>query len=240
MKKHSSGILIVVLCLLFQVSHAQSDHSLWNNILKSHVSQSGKVNYQGIKVGQANLSKYLGQIAANKPSGNDNDQLAYWINAYNAYTVKLVIDHMPISSIKDIAAKVGTATPWDYKFANIGGTIYSLNQIEHEIIRIQFDEPRIHFAVNCASKSCPKLRNEAFTGNVLDAQLTEQTKEFLLDKTKNDLSSSPIKLSQLFDWFKDDFTKEVTLIEILNKYSQTKIADSDAPIFLEYSWELNN
>ena len=240
MKKLITSIIIVTLCLLCQVADAQTDHSLWNTLVKKHVSNSGKVDYKGIQKDQGTLTKYLGQLAAKGPTGSDNDQLAYWINAYNAYTVKLVIDHMPVTSIKDIAAKVGTDTPWDYKFANIGGTSYTLNHIEHNIIRAKYNEPRIHFAVNCASESCPKLKNEAYVGQRLEAQLTEQAKAFLSDKTKNNLSSSPIQISELFSWFKDDFTKGGTLISFLNKYSNQKIAASESPSYLTYSWKLNN
>ena len=240
MKKLITSIIIITICLLSQVGDAQTDHSLWNTLVKNHVSNSGKVDYQGVQKDQATLSKYLGQLAAKGPTGSNNDQLAYWINAYNAYTVKLVIDHMPVTSIKDIAAKVGADTPWDYKFANIGGTKYTLNHIEHSIIRAKYNEPRIHFAVNCASESCPKLRNEAYVGQKLDAQLTEQAKAFLSDKTKNNLSSSPIQISELFSWFKDDFTKGGTLISFLNKYSNQKIAASESTSFLTYSWKLNN
>ena len=115
-----------------------------------------------------------------------------------------------------------------------------LNNIEHGILRKDFEEPRIHFAVNCASVSCPKLRNEAYVGSRLDAQLNDQAKAFLADKGKNNIkNANEAKLSKLFKWFKGDFTKNGDLISFINKYSTVKL-NKDANLdFLDYDWNLN-
>jgi len=128
---------------------------------------------------------------------------------------------------------------WDIQFIEIEGNTYDLNHIEHEILRKQFDEPRIHFAIVCASVSCPNLLNQAFTANQIDKQLAAQARSFINDRSKNDLSSSHAKLSKIFSWFKGDFTKKTTLIEYLNQYTDTKISADAKVSYLDYDWGLN-
>ena len=157
------------------------DHTQWDNLLKKHVSQEGNVNYKGFIADKTLLEEYLGLLSTNPPNKTwtKEEQLAYWINAYNAFTVKLIVDHYPVRSIKDIKkGVVFINSVWDMEFFTIGGKKMNLNDIEHGIIRKEFKEPRIHFAVNCASLSCPPLRNEAFTASQLDEQLSDQTKFF--------------------------------------------------------------
>ena len=128
---------------------------------------------------------------------------------------------------------------WDKEFITIEGNAYSLGHIEHEILRKEFDEPRIHFAIVCASISCPKLLNAAYTTDQLEAQLTQQTKEFINDSTRNKIEASQAQLSKIFSWFKGDFTKKGTLADYLNQYSNTQIP-ADAKIsYLDYDWGLN-
>jgi len=131
-------------------------------------------------------------------------------------------------------------SPWDIKFFKIGGIDFDLNTIEHEILRKQFSEPRMHFAINCASFSCPRLRNEAYTSEQLESQLKEQTTSFLLNPKKNRLSTETLQLSQIFNWFAGDFTKEQTLIEFLQKQVDLQIQPNAKISFLEYQWSLNN
>jgi len=207
-------------------------HTIWDKLLRRYVSHSGKVNYKGLKGEKALLNNYTQLLSNNPPEKNwsRNQRLAYWINVYNAYTVKLILDNYPLKSITDLDK------PWDQKIIPIGDKTYSLNQVENEIIRPRFNEPRIHFAVNCAAKSCPPLLNEAFVSEKLNAQLQKQTKAFLNNATSNSISSNEIKLSKIFDWYKADFNN---LINFVNTYTETEI-NADAKIsFLAYDWALN-
>ena len=218
-------------------------HELWNTLTKTHVSESGQVNYTGFQKDKDKLSKYLDLLSQNHPNKKNwtkDEQLAYWINAYNAFTVKLIIDNYPTKSIKDIKNGIPfVSTVWDIKFINIEEATYDLNNIEHGIIRKQFDEPRIHTALNCASISCPKLRNEAFIPERLEEQLEDQMRYFVNNPVKNKITSDNLQLSKLLKWYKSDFTKKGNLIDYLNKYSEVKI-NKDAKIsHLDYDWNLN-
>ena len=191
------------------------------------------------------LNNYLTQLSNNAPANtwSKNEKFAYWINAYNAFTVKLIVINYPLKSIKDLnpnAAVIFINTVWDKKFFKIGGKDMTLNTIEHKILRKKFDDARLHFAVNCASYSCPKLLNEAYEAKNLEEQLTQQAKDFLADKTKNVVSASNPKLSSLFKWFNGDFTKKnLTKIAFINQYAPTKINDNANLEYLDYSWALN-
>lgn len=218
------------------------DHQAWTSLLQKHVSQNGQVNYAGFVLEKAQLEKYLNQLTENKPNNtwSEKAQIAYWINVYNAFTVKLVTDNYPVASIKDIKKGIPfISSVWDIKFIEFKDETMDLNKVEHGILRKQFNEPRIHFAVNCASFSCPRLLNEAYTAEKLEAQLTQMTKDFLSDTQKNQLSEKEVKLSKIFKWFKGDFTKQGTLIDFLNQYAPIKIEDEANISHLEYSWELN-
>lgn len=218
-------------------------HESWTKLLSKYVSDEGNVNYAGIKKEEDKLDAYLKVLSENHPteSWKKDDQLAFWINAYNAFTVKLIVKNYPVKSIKDLGGsiyKVNTA--WDIKFIKIGEETYDLNNIEHDIIRKEFEEPRIHFAVNCASVSCPKLRNEAYVGSKLDKQLDDQAKAFINDKTKNDIQAKSAKLSKIFRWFKGDFEKGKQSVEgFINKYATVKITKKTEIDFNDYLWDLN-
>ncbi|TAE41088.1 MAG: DUF547 domain-containing protein [Runella slithyformis] len=220
------------------------DHAQWNTLLKKYVSEKGFVDYTGFKKDAAELKKYLDLMSQNAPndSWSKDDQLAYWINAYNAFTVQLILDNYGVKSIKDIGSKIKIPfvnTPWDVKFINIGGKKMDLNNIEHGVIRKKFAEPRIHFALVCAAKSCPKLRNEAFVGSKLNDQLDDQGRDFLNDNTKNVVSKDKASLSKILSWYGGDFTKTMPMTDWVNKYAKVKM-DKDASIsHLDYNWELN-
>ena len=192
-------------------------HRAFDELLQKHVDEDGLVNYKGLLAERSKLKSYLGMLEANEPKDvwSEDQQLAYWINAYNAFTLELVLTHYPVTSIKDIGATIKIPfvnTPWDIKFIKIGEDEKDLNNIEHGIIRKQFDEPRIHFALVCAAFSCPKLQNRAYLPETLDAQLTDAAKDFLSDSSKNEVkSSSSAELSKLFSWYKGDFTKKTSL-----------------------------
>lgn len=210
------------------------DHQKWNRLLQKHVTTNGNVDYLGFKNDRNQLQTYLDELSANVPqkSWSKNAVLAYWINAYNAFTVKLILDHYPVKSIKDIKR------PWDQEFIGLGDRTYSLGDIEHDILR-EMNEPRIHFAINCASFSCPELANKAYTEQNLEQQLDTAAKTFVNDKTKNMIKADYIEISKIFKWFSGDFETQGTLIDFLNKYSKVKI-DSDAKVkYKDYNWSLN-
>lgn len=217
-------------------------HQQWDKLLKKHVNASGMVSYKGFQKDKADLEGYLKTLSDNAPQSNwsENEQKAYWINAYNAFTVALILKHYPVKSIKDIGGKIYKVnTPWDIKFISIGGKKYDLNNIEHGILRKKFDDPRIHFALVCASISCPRLRNEAYTAAQLNAQLEDDGRNFLNDKSKNNVSASRADLSKYFSWYKGDFTKNGSLADFINKYSVAKINSNTKISSLEYNWNLN-
>lgn len=210
------------------------NHDVWNQLLKTHVSDEGHVNYKGFQKDKTQLKQYIAQLATNMPN-NDwqrNDVLAYWINAYNALTVDLILKHYPVSSIKDIK------NPWDDRLWKLGDKWYNLSEIEHEILR-KMDEPRIHFAIVCASFSCPKLSNEAFTANDLEQQLTKSTKGFLSDSKRNIITADELKISKIFQWFSKDFKQNGSITDFINKYTDIDIASNAKTKYLDYNWALN-
>jgi len=142
--------------------------------LKKYVTENGRVDYKGLKNEKGKLESYLEMLNKNPPAKDwkQEEEMTYWINAYNAFTVKLILDHYPVKSIQEIDG----GKPWDEAFIKIGGKNYSLNNIETDFLRKKFSDPRIHFAINCASQSCPRLLNEAFTPEKIELQLNEQTK----------------------------------------------------------------
>jgi hypothetical protein len=218
-------------------------HEIWDGLVKKYASTDGKVNYAGFIQDSVLFNSYLKLLKNNHPNDknwSEKEQLSYWINAYNAFTVKLIVDNYPLKSIKDIKKGLPFINSvWDIKFIKIEGATYDLNNIEHSILRKKFDEPRIHFAINCASVSCPDLRNEAFTADQLENQLTEQAKLFLNNPVKNKITADKIELSSIFSWFKKDFTKHDSLIDFLNHYAPVKINQNAAIDYLDYDWKLN-
>lgn len=229
-------------------SESTPSHELWNDLLGKHVSDNGNVDYQGFIKDSVTLNKYLDLLSKNAPDKDkwtEEERLAYWINAYNAFTIQIVIRHYPIDGIKEIASGLSipfVSTTWDIKFIELGGERINLNRIEHGIIRKEFDEPRIHFAVNCASISCPVLRNEAYAAEKLEEQLSDQSRTFLNDSSRNKITSEKkAEVSKLFTWFEGDFKKkDNSVIDFINKYSNQKL-DADAELtYMEYNWELND
>ena len=225
---------------------AAPSHAAFDKLLKAHVNAAGMVNYKGFQKDKADLKAYTDLLGKNAPSDSwsKDDQLAYWINAYNAFTIQLILDNYPVSSIKDIGSKIKIPfvnTPWDVKFIKIGGETYDLNNIEHGIIRKKFSDPRIHFALVCAAKSCPRLRNEAFDGKRLDAQLEDQGVDFLNNPAKNSITAKQASLSKILDWYGGDFQKMKgkSVKDVVNQFSKTKITDATKISYQTYDWSLN-
>ena len=220
-------------------------HASWNTIVKQYVNERGLVNYRGLRADSLALNTCLQDLATHLPSKSwtDNDRLAYWINAYNAYTVQLIIRHYPVKSIKDLGGdKIFVNTTWDMHFIHFGGQDYSLNDIEHRIIRKQFKDNRIHLALVCAAMSCPRLRNEAYTGPTLNAQLDDQGHDFLNNPAKNKLTpADKPQVSSIFNFYPKDFTKNgsKSVQEFINRYANTKIKSDATLSYLTYNWALN-
>jgi hypothetical protein len=236
--------LILTIFFGHQVQAEPVSHAPLTELLKKHVAANGKVNYKGFIKDSLQLNQYLKQLSDNPPqkSWSREDQLAYWINAYNAFTVQLIIRHYPLKSIKDIGSKIKIPfvnTPWDIKFIRIGKERFDLNNIEHDFLRGKLKEPRIHFAIVCASVSCPKLLNEAYTGNRVNQQLEEQARDFINDKSRNKVTANHAQLSQIFNWFRGDFTRNGILSEFINRYSSVKINKNAKISYLDYNWNLN-
>ncbi len=241
MKKVSLFICCIWMAIAAMSQQAPS-HQQWDKLLKKHVNASGMVNYKGFLKDKAELDAYLKTLSDNAPqaSWTSNEQKAYWINAYNAFTVSLILMHYPVKSIKDIAGKIYKInTAWDIQFINIGGKKYDLNNIEHGMLRRKFNDPRIHFAIVCASMSCAKLRRDAYLAAKLDAQLDEAGKDFLNDKSKNRISGDKAELSKYFSWYKGDFTKNGSVENFINKYVTTPLSAGAKITYLDYDWSLN-
>lgn len=228
-----------------QAGTSPISHSIFDTLLKKHVDEDGLVDYKGFLADRDELRKYLDLLSNNAPNDEkwtDHEQMAYWINAYNAYTIELILEYYPIESIKDIGSSVQVPfvnTPWDIKFVKIGGEKYDLNNIEHDILRKKWEEPRIHFAVNCASLSCPQLRAEAYNGAKLDEQLDDQARRFINDGFRNNISKGQASLSKIFKWFSGDFEKKMEVDKFINQYSDVKITNKTVIEFKEYDWALN-
>lgn len=223
-------------------------HQKWDDLLKAHVNDKGRVDYPGMAKDEAKLDEYLA-LLSNTPVEKDEwteaQQMAYWINAYNAYTVKLILNHYPVKSIKDIGPDTQVTfvnTPWDIKFFEIGDKKYDLNKIEHGTLRKRFkDDPRYHFALVCAAKSCPNLRNEAYIPEVLDKQLDDQGRQFINNPAKNKvIDAKNAKISPYFDWYKKDFKRDDdSVVEWVNKYSDVKLNKGANITYMDYDWSLN-
>ncbi len=241
------GLITIFSCTGEGQSSAQQppSHQLFTHLLQKYVLEDG-VNYAGLQQDSLALVEYLNDLSSHAPDKNSwskEEQLAYWINAYNAFTLKLIIDNYPVESITDLHPTLYIPlvnTVWHKKFFTIGGVPSSLDYIEHEVLRKQFDEPRIHFAINCASFSCPPLRAEAFEANTINQQLEEQAQLFINDSKRNQLAENQIGISKIFSWFKGDFVKNGSIIEYLNQYSNIEIKPDAKIIFLPYNWALND
>ncbi|GAB4248065.1 MAG: DUF547 domain-containing protein [Ekhidna sp.] len=241
-------ITVIILFSVFTFSVLGQDrvnHAGFDALLQKYVDNEGMVDYKGLKADRSKLKSYLSILEKNPPASawTENEKLAYWINAYNAYTLDLILEHYPVESIKDIGSTIKipfVSTAWDIKFINIGGKEYDLNNIEHGIIRKQFDEPRIHFALVCAAVSCPKLQNRAYVPEKLEDQLSKAAKEFLANPKKNLIvNSKEAKLSKIFNWYGGDFNNDGTLVQYLNQYAPVKLDEKAKIDWMDYDWSLN-
>lgn len=223
-------------------------HAVLTAVLQSSV-KSERVNYTALKKNPDALGNYLATLAAVPEktfnSWNKDQRLAFLINLYNAATIKLVMDHYPVKSIKDIGSFF--KGPWDQPVVHVFGQTVTLNHIEHDIIRANYSEPRAHFALVCASIGCPPLRAEAFDAAKLNEQLDDQGRVFFGTKAKNrvDAKGGVLYLSPIFKWFKSDFTGKSGTVEkfvapFFNDADKTAILSGKLSIqFTDYDWSLN-
>jgi hypothetical protein len=242
------------------------DHGRWNLLLSKHVIVSADglsttVDYASLGVNREPLQSYLEETSrvsrASFDAWETSDQLAFLINLYNAATVELILDNMgssdPIDSIRDIGSLFTSA--WELERVALFGNLVTLDDIEHDMIRGwgRYNEPRIHFAVNCAAIGCPALRAEAYTGTALEAQLEDATRDFLSDRSRNYFDGRRLRLSSIFKWYREDFERgwsgSGALGEFVARYSselglsiehRNELARGDMGIrFLSYDWGLN-
>lgn len=222
----------------------KTNHSTFDLLLNKHVSELGEVNYEGFRASKTELEAYLNHLSEGQPDRTkttESEQKAYWINAYNAFTIALIISGKEVKSIKELGGGIPMVnSPWDIKFFDIGGEPMDLNTIEHEILRKWFDDPRIHFALNCASGSCPILKPGAYSGQDLDAELDEQAKVFLNDGSKNAMSAGKLELSKIFKWYEADFKSQGGVKKFIEKYSDLEIDENADLDYQDYDWSLND
>ena len=242
------------------------DHAAWTALLRKHVvlldgGRASQLRYAGMAADQAQLKSYLAALSALSASEfaglGKPQQMAFLINAYNAYTVELILTRYPrLESIRDLGSLF--RSPWKPQFIPLLGQNMSLDEIEHENLRARgrYDDPRIHFAVNCASIGCPMLREEAYVGERLEAQLEEQSRRFMGDRKRNryNAATGKLELSKIFDWYGDDFKlghKGVTSLAAFAARHAELLADAPAErerirartveiAFLDYDWKLND
>jgi hypothetical protein len=265
LKQHTARILACCLSLLWLApAHAAFDHSTWNTLLQTHVrlidgGQATQVDYAGMAAERAQLEQYLQSLSVvqrdNFEQWSQDEQLAFLINAYNAWTVELVLGAYPgLRSIRDIGGLL--RSPWRRDIVELFGERFTLDNIEHDMIRGwgRYNNPLIHFAVNCASVGCPALRNEAYIGDRLQAQLDEQTRLFLQDRSRNYRDGQTLYLSSVFRWYPEDFEKGWlgydSLLLFIKAYAAALDLTPDDVMLLEsgririrylrYGWRLND
>lgn len=222
-----------------EATRAQLDHSNYDALLKKYVDDKGFVDYEGLATEQAKLKSYLVYLSVNPPRTDweTGEQFAYYINLYNASTLDLIVDNDMPASIKDIDGPLGQV--WLKKYIVVNGKTYSLADIEKSVLQ-QMGDPRIHFAINCASFSCPQLLNQAFTGKNVDTLMEKAAFNFV-NSDKNDLSdpNNP-KLSSIFSFYPKDFkTVSPTIIDYVNKYADNKVNAGAKVDYKDYDWSLN-
>lgn len=231
------------------VSMDQVDHSPWDELVGRYVNDRGQVDYRGWKASakdRASLQDYLKRLsgASTRLPAQRSAILAFWINAYNAVTVEGILREYPTSSIRNHTAKLFGYNIWDDLKLYVGGKAYSLNQIEHDVLR-KMGEPRIHFAIVCASKGCPRLLDQAYTAAQVDAQLTLNAKHFFAQSANFSVSGSTVQMSSILDWFGEDFGKDkAAVLARIAPWLPAEVASKlvGKPVqikYASYDWSIN-
>jgi len=237
------------------------DHSAWDQLLKTYVKVSSdginRVDYKTFKSkGHKALKAYIGRLEAVKPQTLDRaEQFAFWANLYNAKTIDIILDNYPVKSIRDISigegifgflkSSVGAGGPWKAQVLKVDGQSLSLDNIEHEILRPVFKDPRVHYSVNCASIGCPNLMNGAFTGATLDAQLDAGARAYVNHPRGIDVKDGSVQASSIYNWFKSDFGGDDTgVLAHVRRYASSetaaKLKGKSAIDSYAYDWRLND
>ncbi|MCE9594066.1 MAG: DUF547 domain-containing protein [Planctomycetes bacterium] len=233
-------------------------HRVWTEVLAAHV-KGDRFDYKELQANRAKLDQYLGALQSvtrdEFERWTKEQRYAFWINAYNAYTIHLIVKSYPLDSIKDLGGLFKSV--WDKPFIPLGHLFpdapkkeLTLNNIEHDVLRPKFVDARVHAAINCASRGCPPLRNEAFVAEKLDAQLDGQVRAWLADTNRNrfDQTKSKAQVSEIFSWFKEDFVRDAGSVrEWLARYAPEdqgkwiREAGKELDVsYLDYSWKLND
>lgn len=248
-RKQLFTVLVMFALTLVAAHPAEFNHAAFDAMLKKNV-RDGWVNYTALKADPKPLNSYLDTLAAvSEKDFNgwpEKERLAFLINLYNAATVKLIVDHYPVKSIKDIGGFLGS--PWKQEVVRLFGKVTTLHEIEHGIIRKQYPDARAHFALVCAAKGCPPLRAEAFVAVRLDEQLDDQGRVFLAQTHKNrvEASARTIHLSPIFKWFSEDFEKQSGSVlkflgPVLPEKDRRALAGGGLKIkYTDYDWSLND
>ncbi|SEN14531.1 DUF547 domain-containing protein [Nitrosomonas marina] len=257
---------VLLLCWTSSLWAERFDHTAWDQLLRDHVvminqGRASQVDYFAFLENRQTLQRYLQRLSAVSEhtfiSWKKPEQLAFLINAYNAFTIELILTRYPeLDSIKDLGSFL--RSPWKKEFVPLFGKMLSLDEIEHGMIRKNgiYNEPRIHFAVNCASIGCPALLNQAFTGQKLEQQLEAVTKAFLEDRTRNryNPSTARLEISKIFNWYSEDFESGWRGWHSLNQFlahyadsltdneqDRQVVASGHFKVrYLEYDWQLND
>ncbi|MEM1226189.1 MAG: DUF547 domain-containing protein [Planctomycetota bacterium] len=230
------------------ISMNDVDHGVWSELVSTYVDDQGLVNYRAwlaSKRDRGRLTTYLSHLssASHDVAASRSAKLAFWINAYNAVTVEGILREYPTSSIRNHTAKLFGYNIWDDLQLYVGGVAHSLNEMEHEILR-PMGEPRIHFAIVCASMGCPRLLNEAYTAENLDKQLQRNAKHFFAQPANFKLSGSNVQVSSILKWFSDDFgTSDPAVLRRIRPWLEpadaAKLRETATLSYLSYDWSIN-
>lgn len=237
----TTGLLVMGILLSVQYSQAAVDHGPWSRLLARYVDAQGRVAYRDLQThDRAAFDAYLATLAHAQTDGmTEAEEKAFWINAYNALIVSGVLQGYTAESL--LARK----RLFSWFTVRIAGKDRTPDEIEHQILRKKFHDPRVHFTIVCASSSCPQLRREAYTPERLDAQLDEATQAFLHDPTRNHLDAQPVALSRIFEWFAADFINGAgSVVAFVRRFvpedKRTRLNLTDSELrYLEYDWTLN-
>jgi len=241
----ASALLLIILFTATISSSADNsvDNTIYGKLLTKYV-KDGEVDYQGLKSEEKLLDRYLKVLEdTDSRELSRNGRFAFYVNAYNAWTIKLILTGYPeVKSIKDLGSLF--KSPWKKEICKIDREVLSLDDIEHRIIRPTFKDPRVHFAVNCASRGCPKLKSEPYTGATMDRDLDMAAEKFINDSQKNYLQGETLYISSLFKWFSEDFGNDI--VGFVSKYASGKLKEELAARagkikikYLDYDWSLN-
>jgi len=239
----SMGVILFFSWNSLFASGGAVDHSIYADLLQKYV-KDGVVDYHGFDKEESRLDEYLKLLEKTDPKALiRNERFAFYINAYNVWTLKLILTDYPgVGSIKELGTLF--RSPWKKKICRIDGDIISLDDIEHRILRPTFKDPRFHFAINCASKGCPPLISEPYTGSDLDRRLDISVRAFINDPKYNYLRNETLYVSSIFKWFSEDFGNDI--LSFIYKYASTGLkSELDTKAgrikvdYLEYDWSLN-